>query len=499
MAKLLWTLKQQVGPRPRVGHALAYDTQAARTLLFGGHFFQPDRLGDTWRWDGESWTQVDDIGPPARSDIAMAYDAQRNRTVLFGGTNGTALFNDTWVWNGEDWTQVADAGPAARSNHVMTFDLVRNCILLFGGLGLSGVDLSDTWQWDGNEWVQVEDTGPPARHAAAMTFDAARQRAVLFGGTSEVQVFGDTWEWDGASWTQASTFGPPPGVNATLVYTGARSLLFGGSSSQSATAVMFGNSWEWNGKYWTIRQDIGPGPRWGHAMAYDIARSRGVLFGGTSGPPGSATPSALGDTWEQFADGPSDGPPNPPPGPIAVDSIIPTPAQAPEGQGIALSVKLSGTPPVGTKFSLSVIDQTGTEVLSQDFDSAVPAMFLPKSTYTATAALGASSKSIQFQVIDSQGISLQSFGTNVSQPIQSGTPFILEATVTRLMNNDAITIPLMVTASGRTTVWLGQQLTIPLGQTSATVTIVAELQPDDYIWGATFGGSKQTVTIPVVE
>ena len=104
MAKLLWTLKQHVGPQPRIGHGMAYDSQAGRTLLFGGQFFQAARLGDTWQWDGENWTQFDDIGPPPRSELAMAYDPGRQRTVLFGGsTGGTAALNDTWEWNGEDW------------------------------------------------------------------------------------------------------------------------------------------------------------------------------------------------------------------------------------------------------------------------------------------------------------------------------------------------------------------------------------------------------------
>lgn len=35
MARLLWTQKQHVGPQARVGHALAYDSERRRTVLFG--------------------------------------------------------------------------------------------------------------------------------------------------------------------------------------------------------------------------------------------------------------------------------------------------------------------------------------------------------------------------------------------------------------------------------------------------------------------------------
>ncbi len=61
------------------------------------------------------WTQKEDIGPSPRYGHAMAYEAARQRVVLFGGSGGTSpLFNDTWGWDGVAWTQLADMGPPAR-------------------------------------------------------------------------------------------------------------------------------------------------------------------------------------------------------------------------------------------------------------------------------------------------------------------------------------------------------------------------------------------------
>jgi hypothetical protein len=55
------------------------------------------------------WTQKEDIGPSPRYGHAMAYEAARQRVVLFGGSGGSsALLNDTWGWDGVAWTQVAD-------------------------------------------------------------------------------------------------------------------------------------------------------------------------------------------------------------------------------------------------------------------------------------------------------------------------------------------------------------------------------------------------------
>ena len=36
MAKVLWTQKQDMGPRPRIGHAMTYDAPRRRVVLFGG-------------------------------------------------------------------------------------------------------------------------------------------------------------------------------------------------------------------------------------------------------------------------------------------------------------------------------------------------------------------------------------------------------------------------------------------------------------------------------
>ena len=43
--KLLWTQKQDIGPTPRMGHAMAFDAARGRTVLFGG-----DGFGDTCDW-----------------------------------------------------------------------------------------------------------------------------------------------------------------------------------------------------------------------------------------------------------------------------------------------------------------------------------------------------------------------------------------------------------------------------------------------------------------
>jgi hypothetical protein len=247
------------------------------------------------------WTQKQDIGPSPRGGHALAFDPARGHIVLFGGEAAGSLFNDTWEWNGETWTQVQDTGPLARQGFAMAYHPDRQRMVLFGGASASS-KLNDTWEWNGETWTQVADTGPQARSGHAMAFDSAKRRIVLFGGDSTSGLKRDTWEWDGQEWTQQQDVGPSPCVHPSMVSTGSSPIvLFGGINSIDSTAAdhtVFGKTWEWDGHFWTQVQDIGPTARWLHAMAFDAVASKVVLFGGLSmfAPVNDAT--LLGDTWE---------------------------------------------------------------------------------------------------------------------------------------------------------------------------------------------------------
>jgi N-acetylneuraminic acid mutarotase len=356
MAKVLWTQKQDIGPLPRAGHAMAFDTTRRRVVLFGGTTLAGTFFADTWEWDGDSWTQMQDIGPTPRAFHAMTFDSARNRAVLFGGSAEAGALADTWEWDGEFWTQVADSGPAPRSRHAMAFHSQRQRSVLFGGQSdPQPARFNDTWEWDGDEWVQQADSGPSPRVNAAMAFDTARNRLVLFGGANVDRGLRDTWEWDGAAWTEEADFGPDACAAAAMVFKGSRVTLFGGVASLANTQAppaVFGRTWEWDGSHWTARQDMGPGPRAFHAMAFDATRSRVVLFGGIAASQvGAAPPDVHGDTWEQFDSGPASTPPSstppssvptptppvPVPGPSSVSlSAVPNPAKP--GSAVTINV-----------------------------------------------------------------------------------------------------------------------------------------------------------------
>ncbi|MDQ3991470.1 MAG: kelch repeat-containing protein, partial [Actinomycetota bacterium] len=316
-----YTWLSETSPPPRVWHAMAYDAARGQVVVFGGAPIQGGPgLGDTWVFEGDDWSLASPkVSPPPRWGHAMAYDSQRQRIVVFGGccTSEGRPFGDTWEWDGSTWTlrpPIVDgqpgASPPARGLHAMAYDSANRRIVVFGGsrdpvprFPAPSDDLGDTWTWDGVRWKDVTlPLGPSPRSASAMAYDANRGEAVLFGGTSGSN---ETWRWDGTTWQ--------------MVQTERLHVLFGGGHAKACHAmtfdsrrnriVLFGggcyfpgnglaDTWEWNGTTWVRVADSGPHPRWGHAIAYNARIDRTVLLGGCCY---GKTP--LGDTglWDGVA------------------------------------------------------------------------------------------------------------------------------------------------------------------------------------------------------
>jgi hypothetical protein len=299
---------QQVpaAPSARDYTQLAYDTDRARTVLFGGSV--GGEAGDTWDFDGTSWNQLTTTGnPPARAAGAMVYDSARKRMILFaGGNTAQGNLNDTWEYDGAAavWTQVSTTGaPPVRQLQGMCFDSNVGRTVVFGGLD-KGV-LGDTWEYDGGSatWTQVvPTTAPTARAWSALVFDSARGRSVLYGGATGLgsganKVLADTWEYDAAAhaWSQASpTSSPPPAWGFGMAFDEARSRTVLTTGEDASTAWLVG-TWEYDGTTWAyVSPASQPGGRVQTSMVYERARGKMLLFGGKQ----RTVTARLGDTWE---------------------------------------------------------------------------------------------------------------------------------------------------------------------------------------------------------
>src|SRR2546426_590310 len=174
----------------RAGHAMAYDSQSDRVILFGGSGIGGSR-NDTWAYDlgTNKWTQMNPVlKPSARYAHAMAYDSQSDRVILFGGQSGVSFLNDTWTYDFDTntWTNmVPSAKPSARVYTEMAYDSQSDRVILFGGEAGVSAYFRGTWGYDlnTNTWTNMTATAkPPARASHAMAYDSQSDRVILLGG-----------------------------------------------------------------------------------------------------------------------------------------------------------------------------------------------------------------------------------------------------------------------------------------------------------------------------
>jgi hypothetical protein len=289
----------KAGPGERLAHALAYDPQRERIVLFGGLDSSGTPLGDTWEWDGRRWKQVADSGPPPRRWSAMAYDEARGAMVLFGGRDGIgragASLADTWEWNGSEWRPIDAAGPAGRDHHTLTWDPVRNALLLFGGWDGQRV-VADGWILRGSRWSRLPGPEPPARAAHASAFDQILNQVVIFGGRALDHFFADTWLWNGERWQEGEGKGPPARAFHGFAYdsTMAGSVLFGGRVGDER----FDDTWIYRAGQWQLLPvQPSPAKRYVYSMTYDAARCSVMFHGGGRQNPETQRWELYGETW----------------------------------------------------------------------------------------------------------------------------------------------------------------------------------------------------------
>ncbi len=320
-----WTnMDPALRPAARSYHAMAYDSESDRVVLFGGLAVtdppQAEARDDTWAYDvnTDTWTTMDPVSRPSpRFYHAMAYDSESDRVVLFGGFTATGTFSDeTWTYDLDTntWTDVTlSVGPSGRANHAMAYDSESARVVLFGGsTGIPGGyagDLSDdTWTYDTdtNTWTDVAPAvGPSARIGHVMAYDTESDQIVLFGGSTGVpqdfpeNLSDDTWTYDTDTntWTDM-TPATGPSARSHLPYQGMaydaesdRIVLFSGFL---ATGVVF-DTWTYDTdtNTWTdVTPATSPSALVGHAMAYDAESDRVILFGGNP-----ITGNVIDETW----------------------------------------------------------------------------------------------------------------------------------------------------------------------------------------------------------
>jgi hypothetical protein len=202
-----WGTPSPLAAMPVAEPGFVYDVRRDRLVAFGGATRPGRAAGETWEHDGTAWAKFAGPSPPARQAHAMVFDEQRARTVLFGGMGESGpgqappSFGETWEFDGTVWVKHEAPGPSPRHSAGAAYDARRGLVILFGGLGADGF-LGDTWAWNGAAWTKLAERGPEPRAMGQMAYDKRRDRIVLFGGRNGWPDgdLNDTWEWDGSAW-----------------------------------------------------------------------------------------------------------------------------------------------------------------------------------------------------------------------------------------------------------------------------------------------------------
>lgn len=202
-----WTQKFPSNkPSARAMTTMVYDSFNNKIILFAG-WDGSKYLDDMWFYNVSSntWTEkTQSTKPSARNSHAMVYDSENKKVILFGGDSGGGnRYDDTWVYDPDmnTWTEKTQSTkPSARNVHEMAYDSTNNKVVLFGGYIASSVVNNETWTYDypENKWIQMKPSNkPPARASFAMCYDSKNNNVIVFGGRDHnlPDYFDDTWTY----------------------------------------------------------------------------------------------------------------------------------------------------------------------------------------------------------------------------------------------------------------------------------------------------------------
>jgi hypothetical protein len=222
--------------------------------------------------------------------MAIAYDTMTKRTVMYGGYSNASPAVDTWEWDGAagTWTDRKATPPSVFDQFAFTYDTTRGTLFVFGGESYpNGGPSADLWEWNGlgGTWaMRLPKTAPaaqpPAQRNAAAAYDPVRKRIIIHGTPDLPGATVQTWEWDpdGDAWTNRTLlYVPSTASGSAFAWDVARNkgVFFGGETGREVWEVTLG--WQkvqqFGGQKW-------PAPRQFASMVYDTARGRVLLFGG---------------------------------------------------------------------------------------------------------------------------------------------------------------------------------------------------------------------------
>jgi N-acetylneuraminic acid mutarotase len=209
----IWTeMDSSEGPFGILNAKMAYDVESDRVIMFGG--WDPENLAkggefnDTWTYDynTNTWTKMEpEISPPGRYYHAMAYDAESDRVILWGGRGPVPVeVSSVWAYdyNADSWEELESSGaPSPSGNAAMTYATSVDRIILYAKHELW------TFDYNTNTWMLLSDEPLPGELTyQTMVYSGEADRVILFGGESKTGFTNKTWVYDPSDsiWTDVT-------------------------------------------------------------------------------------------------------------------------------------------------------------------------------------------------------------------------------------------------------------------------------------------------------
>jgi len=287
-----------LNPGPRRGHAMAYDIENKKVVLFGGKY--SDSQGqhyypNTWVFDvaTNQWNQIGS-GPGEREGHSMVYDEYNRRVLLFGGVKWQSpnpiYYGDTWFYDTENntWDLVSDSGLPARRYHSMAYDRINQKIVVYGGDGeVPNCGFKTCiFMCRDKTWFQVPEDGPVYTTTGDIAFDNNLNKIVLYGAHDGTWLFNtnnNMWQ----EFQNIGSFGTMEHYSCIYDEKSQKTVIYGGSKNNQPD--LSSETWTLNSSGW-IKGISGPVGRNQHDMVYDSHNHKSILFGGYA-------QDYLSDTW----------------------------------------------------------------------------------------------------------------------------------------------------------------------------------------------------------
>jgi len=201
-------LEPEESPSNLKGAQMVYDVESDRMILFGGWAatLSGNGFNDTWAFDYDTntWTKMEpEVSPPSRYYHAMAYDTESDRVILWGGYGPKPIdVSVVWAYNYNEnvWDELDSASaPEPAGYGAMVYDAASDLTILYAGKGIW------TFDYNTNTWTQVSEMPEPGKlfyHGMVCINEIGR--VIAFGGGPTMGIhFNKTWSYDPNSniWT----------------------------------------------------------------------------------------------------------------------------------------------------------------------------------------------------------------------------------------------------------------------------------------------------------